>query len=260
VIDQLEAEIGRSFGGQRIYTNMGEALPTSVDLTAASRGRVIYHNINSWTLVQGRKTCIAWADIAAGSMDDWLRAQAGNIRDWGYPVLMSFTHEPTGNSADHPQCGTPDEYRAAFDHVVQVFAAQGATNVKWVWTLTSGTFDGNNGGPTVWEPSNYDYVGVDGYNHANHWESPQQIFQSAETFAVSVGKPLLVGEIGCDELAGSPQSKADWITQAAAMFKSWGNVRAIMWTDTGNGGNYWLDSSPLALAAFTAAGQDPYFR
>jgi hypothetical protein len=31
-----------------------------------------------------------------------------------------------------------------------------------------------------------------------------------------------------------------------------------MWTNSGNGGNYWLDSSPEALAAFKTAGLDPY--
>ncbi len=256
----LEFQIGRAFSGQRIYTNMATTLPTTTDLLVANEGGLDYHNINSWFVdANGKNVCYSWAGIASGALDSWLITQAKNIRAWGYPVFMSFTHEPSVNSSNHPQCGTPDEYRAAFDHVVQVFAAQGATNVKWVWTLTSSTFNGANGGPDVWEPSHYDYVGVDGYNHGNRWQTPQQIFQAAEDFAVSRGKPLFVGEIGCDELPGNPQAKADWITQAAALFKSYGNVKAIMWTNTGNGGTWWLDSSPEALAAFAAAGKDPYF-
>ncbi len=261
MIAWLESQIGRTFSGQRVYSAMDDTLPMSIDKAVASEGRLDYHNINSWYVnASGNKICNPWSGVAAGNYDSWFIAQAQSIKAWGYPVLLSFTHEPSVNSSNHPQCGTPDEYRAAYDHVVQVFASQGVTNIKWVWTLTAGTFNGKDGGPTAWEPSHYDYVGVDGYNQAGNWRTPQEIFQTAEDFAKLRGKPLLIGEIGCDELPGNPQAKADWITQAAALFKSFGNVTAIMWTNTGNGGIWWLDSSPQSLAAFAAAGKDPYFK
>jgi hypothetical protein len=253
VIRQLELEIGRNFGGERIYTGMDSNLPTELDRELASKGQVIYHNFSSWIHRGSRKVCIPWADIASGTQDAWLITQARNIRAWGYPIFLTFTHEPTIDNPVHPQCGSPEEYRAAFDHVVHVFDMQGATNATWVWTLTAATFSGASGGPTAWEPSHYDVVGVDGYNHARRWRSPDEIFQSAQDFAALRNKPLLVGEIGCEELPGDPNGKADWIAQAAALFRSWHDVRAIMWTNSGGGGFFWLDSSPQALAAFAAA-------
>ncbi|MBA3690960.1 MAG: hypothetical protein H0W82_06060 [Actinobacteria bacterium] len=260
MIAWLEGQIGRTFGGQRLYTNMTLALPMSIDKSVQAQGKLDYHNVNSWYLdSSGNKVCYSWADIAAGKYDAWWSQQALNLKAWGYPVLFSFTHEPTVNSANHPQCGTPSEYRAAYDHVWQIFQDRSVTNVTWVWTLTSATFNGANGGPTAWEPVHYDYVGVDGYNHASRWRSPAEIFQTAEDFARLRGKPLLVGEIGSDEMAGHPTAKADWLKQAAAMFKSYGNVKAIMWTNTGNGGDYWLDSSSESLAAFASAGMDQAF-
>jgi hypothetical protein len=260
MVASLQEQIGRTFGGQRLYTNMDLTLPMSVDRSMEQQGKVDYHNVNSWTLDgAGNKVCNSWADIAAGKDDAWWAQQASNLKAWGYPVLFSFTHEPTVDSANHPQCGTADEYRAAYDHVWQIFQDRNVTNVKWVWTLTSSTFNGANGGPDAWRPAHYDYVGVDGYNHADHWRSPQEIFQTAQDFAAAHGKPLLVGEIGCDELAGNPQAKADWLTQAADLFRSYGDVSAIMWTNTGNGGNYWLDSTSQSLAAFAQAGKDPSF-
>jgi len=260
MVEYLEGLVGRDFSGERIYTNMTISVPGNTDRLVQSEGWMDYHNINSWYLNGSTKVCYSWSDIAAGKYDAWWTAQAQSIEAWGYPVYLSFTHEPTVDSSSHPQCGTAPEYQAAYDHLVQLFASQGVTNVKWVWTLTASTFKGGNGGPTAWEPSSYDIVGVDGYNHAYKWRTPQDIFQAAEDFARVHGKPLLVGEIGCDEITGNPQAKADWITAAAQMFKSWGDVLAIMWTNTDNGGTYWLDSSPEALAAFTAAGQDPYFK
>jgi hypothetical protein len=260
MITWLEDQVGRTFGGQRLYTNMDLNLPMSIDKSMQQQGKLDYHNVNSWTLDgAGNKICYSWSDIAAGRYDEWWTRQALSLKAWGYPVLLSFTHEPSVDSVNHPQCGTPSDYRNAYDHVWKIFNDQDVTNVSWVWTLTASTFNGANGGPAVWEPTHYDYVGVDGYNHADRWRSPNEIFQTSQDFAVLRGKPLLIGEIGCDEMPGNAQAKADWLTEAAELFESYGDVAAIMWTNTGNGGDYWLDSSAQAFAAFALAGRGASF-
>jgi hypothetical protein len=257
VTSHIESLVGRSFGGQRIYSNMSYDFPEGDDQLVASEGGVIYHNINSWYLnASGNKVCRPWAAVAAGADQPWWIAQAQNIKAFDYPIFLSFNHEPTVDVPVHPSCGTPADFRAAYDHLVQLFAAQGVSNVRWVWTLTASTFNGGNGGPTAWEPAHYNVVGVDGYARASRWRTPKEVFQAAEDFARLRGKRLLVGEIGCEELPGKPSAKADWITRAATMFKSWGNVEAVMWT---NDTPYSIDSSPQALNAFAAAGHDPYY-
>lgn len=253
----LEQEIGGQFSGIRIYTNIGQDLPTAGDQFAARNGLLDYHGINSWT---GARTCVSWADVAAGREDAWFTRQADAIRTWGYPIFLAFNHEPTVHNPHHPQCGTAAQYRAAFDHLVGLFAARGVHNVTWVWTLTAPTFDGSFEGPTAWEPAHFDVVGVDGYNRAKDWQRPEAIFGSAERFARSQGKPLLIGEIGCDERPGNPAAKATWITEAARMIKAWGNVKAVLWSNTATArGDYWLDSSPQSLAAVKKAIHNPYF-
>jgi hypothetical protein len=258
-IQQLEAEIGRPFGAQRVYSNMNRGLPTTTDELVRSEGKTLYHNINSFHPVGGSKICYRWSDIAAGRWDAMLVERADEIRDWGYPVIMSFTHEPNVDTPVHPLCGNAPEYQAAFDHVVSIFDQQRATNVTWAWVLPAANFNGADGGPAAWEPQHYDIVGVDGYNHASGWRTPQELFRSAEAFATSRGRPLMIGEVGCEERPGDPAAKANWITTAAGLFATW-KVAVVFWTDTGNGGEWWLDSSPQALEAFAAAGRDPYFR
>lgn len=258
-IQLLEAQVGRNFSAQRVYTNMNGRLPTKTDVLVASRGWLLYHNINSFHPMNGEKVCYQWSDIATGRYDSMLIDRANEVREWGYPVIMSFTHEPNVDNPNHPLCGTASEYQAAFDHVVRIFDQQDATNVTWAWVLTAANFNGADGGPAVWEPQHYEIVGVDGYNHASTWRSPRDIFQAAADFAQSRGKPLMIGEVGCEERSGDPSAKANWITGAAALFKSWRDVNVVFWTHTGNGGEWWLDTSPQELAAFAAAGQDPYF-
>ena len=58
----------------------------------------MYHNINSFHPGAGKKACYPWSDIAAGRWDAMLAQRADESRQWGYPVIMSFTHEPTVDS------------------------------------------------------------------------------------------------------------------------------------------------------------------
>ena len=192
-----------------------------------------------------------------------LTTMAGQVKAFlaQYPsetVYLSFTHEPTNGGPTHPSCGTAPQYIAAYDKVVQVFKNAGVTEprVLWTWSNVASVFNGQQGGPTAWEPHTYDVVGVDGYNHSPGWRTPSEIFGKAEAWAVANHKRILIGEIGCDEVAGDPAAKSQWYTDVSAMFHGWTNLDAIMWTNTNNGGDYWIDSSAQSLAAFEAAGKD----
>jgi hypothetical protein len=256
MVNNLEGQIGRTFSGQRIYVNMNAPFPDQADVLVKSQGGLIYHNFNSWYVNgSGQKICYRWSDIVAGKYNAMLTTMAQQVKAFNYPVYMSFTHEPTANVPNHPQCGTAPEYRAAYDHVWTVFQSQGVTNVTWVWTNTASVFQGQQGGPGAWAPAHYDVVGVDGYNHASKWRTPSYMFGPPEAY-VAHGKGLLIGEIGCDEVSGNPAAKASWYTSAASLFHGWGNLVAVMWTNTNNGGDYWIDSSTPGLNAFAAAAQN----
>jgi hypothetical protein len=258
MVNYLEAQIGRTFSGQRIYENMDAPFPDQVDLLVKSEGGLIYHNFNSWYVNgSGQKICYRWSDIIAGKYNALLATMAQNVKAFDYPIYMSFTHEPTADVPNHPRCGTAPEYRAAYDHVWTVFHNQGVTNVTWVWTNSASVFLGQQGGPNMWVPVHYDVVGVDGYNRAFKWRTPSWMFGPAEAYARAHGKGILVGEIGCDEARGNSSAKANWYTAAATMFQGWSdNLVAVLWTNTNNGGDYWIDSSSQALGAFKTAGHD----
>lgn len=75
-------------------------------------------------------------DIAAGLHDTYLLEQAARVRDIGAPVAIRFGHEM--NAPWYPwgagvHGNTPADYVAAYRHVHDLFAAQGVTDVTWVW-------------------------------------------------------------------------------------------------------------------------------
>ena len=75
-------------------------------------------------------------DIAAGLHDTYLLEQAARVRDIGATVAIRFGHEM--NAPWYPwgagvHGNTPADYVAAYQHVHDLFAAQGVTDVTWVW-------------------------------------------------------------------------------------------------------------------------------
>src|SRR6185436_10037774 len=103
-----------------------------------------------------------WRTIASGAQDAWITTQALSLKAFGVPMYLTFHHEPEDDSAAF---GTPTEYAAAYRHVVDVFRVNGVTNVSFVWTMMSWTFDPRSGrDPMSWYPGDayIDAVGSDG--------------------------------------------------------------------------------------------------
>lgn len=278
-LPHLESEIGRPFAVVRKYSLWNEAIPGKVALAAAARGAIPYV---SWEVYRQNAPALTFADVADGSQDAWIREQAGSIKRSGIHILFTFMHEPEFSQGQgaKPQAGPASEYVAAFEHVHRIFQQLGVTNVVWVADLGASTFAGLDGGPAAWMPPAADYsmVAADGYVK---WPCEpgradltfSQLFEPAEAYAQSVGKPLMIGEVGvqefnaCGNAAGSPAGKADWIDAATKTIEHWPDVRVVCWTygsnfkyDRGVNLVWSEDSTPRALAAFRAAGLDSYFR
>jgi len=259
-LTDLETAVGRRFAIERQYQVWGAALPGKFTLWASSQGRTPYIGWQAWTGTNSGPR-VPWSSISNGSRDTFLNKQAASLKAWGQPVYLTFHHEPE----DDPDCGTAAEYRAAYNHIRTVFDQAGVTNATWVLTLMASTYNGGYGGPSNWEPDNYDIVGVDGYNRypvANvKYRSFADIFGPARAFAVRRGKPLGIGEYGCVEQGvNDPNGKAAWFADAGATMKAWPELRFACYSHvTASGYDYWVDSSASSLAAFKALGADPYF-
>jgi cellulose synthase (UDP-forming) len=73
--------------------------------------------------------------IRDGVYDNYVRRFADETRAFGEPVLITFAPQ-----ADNPQMpwsrtggNTPDEFVAAWRHIVTIFNTEGAANAGWIW-------------------------------------------------------------------------------------------------------------------------------
>jgi hypothetical protein len=270
----LEAMVGRKMAIHRNYQGMDTDLLSKEAVWLSQRGTTPYRSFHAWTGSQ--RNAIKWADIAAGNHDSWLRVQAKALGDWGRKMYICFHHEPEDDTTGNPQsqtyqhrgCGSAADYRAAYNHVRQIFS--GVSNLTWVVTLLSPTYMGSHGGPAAWYPKSYDLVGVDGYNRwpcsGSDNKTFAEKFSSARDFAVSKGKRMVIPEWGtieqtaCGHSSGDSNGKAKWFVAAGNALKSWPEVKWVSYSHVIAGSyNFRCDSSGTARAAFTTLGIDPYF-
>jgi mannan endo-1,4-beta-mannosidase len=121
------------------------------------------HRHGATPLVQLDPTPAAVPGITARDYDFYLRDYATSVRDFGYPVVISFWHDMNepGRSWAHSHV-RPAAFIAAWRHVVNLFRRQGADNVSWLWTVRAGRADPS---PAAywWPGAGYvTWVGIDG--------------------------------------------------------------------------------------------------
>jgi hypothetical protein len=158
---------------------------------------------------------VSWASVANGNHDGDIKRWATALKGTG-TRLVSFSHEPMSKS-NHSK-GTASTFIAAWKRVVNVFNAQGATNVQWVWNVTSHSFRISSSDPDYgakWYPgdSYVDFVAGEAYNRykcgtANF--SFANRIKEIFAFAKSHGKKMVVAEFGSNAFSGRPA----WIKDA----------------------------------------------
>lgn len=196
--------------------------------------------------------------IAVGQHDAYIRAWADGLRGAGGRVVLRFDHEMNGNwyPWSPGQNGqTAAGYVAAWRHVHDVFVAEGATNVQWLWSPNV-AFTGSAPLPPLYPGDAYvDRVGVDGFNWgstdgAHTWQAFATIFDTTVSQVAAIShRPLMIGEVACTESGGD---KAAWISDFFAALSHAGALTGFVWFDADKETDWRLDSSAAAQVAFVA--------
>ncbi len=219
------------------------------------------------------------ASIAAGASNSFITEFASEVAGWGAAqvaagqsplVFFRIMHEMNVSGWDWSvddstsPCGytTAAQFIAAWQHIYNIFQAQGATNAKFVWCINDNSnfpwMDAYPGDAYV------DYAGIDGYNWGSEngsWQTFDQVFSATYAAITAVtSKPIIIAEWASVEAgSGDPPgvSKAAWITDAFNQLLS-GNYSQIqyeVWYDQDLPGDpdWQIDTSAASQAAFTAA-------
>lgn len=175
-----------------------------------------------------------YGKIIGGDWDNYIHQYAQAAVGHG-PILVRFTHEMDGIWFPFGvgRCtNTPAKFVAMWKHVVSIFRADGATNVKFVWSPRRASL--------VEEPmypgdSWVDYVGVTAYNWAyvknKPWTNLLTLVQRA-TSGLSLyagSKPWIVAETGSPD---HPGSRPNWISLGyKQLYNKIPNIALIVYFD-----------------------------
>jgi len=307
----FQSEVSRPVAIYRTYRGWGEPIITPLISSIVDPSQdnflptpELYVSFHAFLTSKGTK-CIAWSKIASGCYDATIDAWASELDQLlslkGH-AYVTFHHEmeneegtpPVGCGATGTNCGTPDDFKAAYWHFrarvqnrLSSLNGWPSSAITWVITYMGDTFRNKHGGPDRWWPSAADVsyvpgvpddhlVGVDLYNrykcHSKPWFSFQYLTDGVkgpgpQAYASSKGRKLFIGECGtvegdaCGGTLPNGTAKAQWYSDALALMKGWTNLEAFCYSQVSGfaSGNYRIDTSSQAQAAFKALANDPLF-
>ena len=239
-VDKFGALIGRRPDIAVYYSSWWEPFQLSF-----ARAAEAHHAL---PMVQLEPRNVNIAAIVAGRYDSYLHQFAHAIRSLGRPVMISFGHEM---NADWYSWGyrhtAPSMFVAAWRHIHQQFTADGADNVKWLWTVNVV------GGPDVaaikawWPGAAYvTWAGVDGHYFKANIRFPDLFGATLGQIRALTRDHVLVAEAGIAPFVGIPRI-VDLFAGAQAH-----GLLGVVWFDV-KGHNIRIEGEPAAVAAFRYA-------
>ena len=215
----------------------------------------------------GKAPNLSYAGINSGSLDACFRHFANQAKALNGLLYLRRFHEMNGTWYPWAVAGKEQAHINAWRRMVDIFRAEGANNVKFVWCPNE-RFSGDAGPYANYYPGDayVDYLCLDGYNWASangsSWQSFNQIYRDSydEIAALPSRDPLMIGEYASHT---GPGDKAQWIKDMRASVKSgaYPRLRVMNWFNQNRDNATWqVNSSQAVLDAYRAFAADTYFQ
>ncbi|MCJ1711632.1 endoglucanase [Clavibacter michiganensis subsp. phaseoli] len=259
-LDAASTTLGESPSIVMSHVDFTHPAPISGLRSVAARGA---DSLITWEPWQGGagvdQSAYSNARVVAGDYDAYIRSWGADLAKYGQPVYLRYGHEMNGNWypwSDGVNGNASGSYVAAWEHVHDLVMAQGATNVKWVWSPNV-PYPGSTDLASLYPGADQvDVVALDGYNWGavagQRWTAPADLFGPglAQLRAIAPGKPLVIAEVASGETGGS---KADWDRDLVAYLQAQPDVLGFVWFDFRKEQDWRIDSSAASAAALRDA-------
>ena len=242
---RLESQLGRPLDIVHWFMSWDHAYDAALVASVVDGGRI---PLISWQPVNQ-----SVADIAAGAQDDYLRGWARGVRDAGAPVYIRPFPEMNGEWA--PWNGDPEALRIAWRRMAAIFDAQGATNVRWVFSpnVTDEPRTESNRMESYYPGEDVvDVLALDGYNWGttrewSSWTSFEDVFRGGYDRIERLGpQPIWFAEMASADVGGD---KAAWVRDMFAS-TAFPRLQALIWFDEDKEADWRIASTPEVVDAF----------
>jgi mannan endo-1,4-beta-mannosidase len=273
-IDAFEAKVGRKIDTinwfMGINGDKGElpALPLKeMNESFKSKGIIPMLTLEPWGEIKDKqgKPKSPLDVINNGSLDDYFKHMAQDLKSYGVLVRFRFGHEMIQNDVPesndlhpgwYPWQDTPKQYVEAFRRIHKIFKEEGAANVEFVWSPNYHTQDSAILAKYYPGQTYVDWIGLDGYNWAggdfNSIFKPiyKALTQTQEDLFGA--KPIMISEMAMAEsLDVKKRTKSAWILDTFTRLKNeYPRVKSIYWFNVNKEKDWRLDSSADAFETF----------
>lgn len=252
------------------WNDYATAFPTADEQALSDEGRLL---LIHWTpRIFNSSTQYKWADIANGVYDNSIVIpQAKLMRDFGRTFFLAFHNEMNASSTDGGGTyGSDTDYAAAAQHLHNVFAAQGATNVVWVFKPSGYTTQFPTRMNNLYPGDSYvDWIGWDPYGSASTGDTVDYVLSTkypmvnwaTVTKSGSHTKPMMMAEWGKKEVSGSAGAKAQFFADIQTVLKGppYNIIKAAVYFNGVSGVSECLNTSTTTLNGYKALAADQFF-
>ena len=267
-LDALGRKLRTDVAVASYYWGYGDVFPAGPEL-AHSRGGT-RDVLLSWDM--GETRFVEWS---GGQHDAYLDQIAEAALAYPYDVYVRpwpemngdwQSFQPTRDGAK-AHGGTPQEFVAAWRHVVDHLRAAGVDNVKWVFNPTVDTYAETTRVDDIWPGAGYvDVLGLDGFNWGQdslwgEWRDFTSVFrtQYQRLTRLHPSAPVWICEVGSKEPRrhdGAPrdrrQSKARWIKDMMTA-RAFPRIDTVVWFNEAKERDWRIESSRSSLRAMRQA-------
>jgi hypothetical protein len=272
---QAQQAIGRQVDFVYRYHDINDVVPDDAERAVVAEGKLLHVAIAARDFSNSVRGDISWSQVASGQFDTALTAQAKGIASLKVPVFMTFEQEA---SQKHKLAalGTPDDFKAAWRHLHDLYARAGATNAVWTWVMT-GSDDNLTSAGQLWPGNQYvDWISWNVYNQSGckgnrialdkfvSFKDKMLIFYNwmkaeGPKIGMDTSKPIMISETGSAQYEGDLQATADWYAGIPAALREYPQIKAIgLWDSTDSYCNYDFTDVPAIATGVREASLDPY--
>ncbi len=245
-VESLEQDLDHPLDIVQWFTNFDHPWEAKVVAAASANGRI--------PMITWQPNNQPLDDIIAGREDTYLKRWAQGAKAYGQAVYIRLMPEMNGNWV--PWSGDGEKYKTAWKRIVDLFRAEGASNVKWIWApncVDEPKTDERFFMEKYYPGTAYvDILGISGFNWGtvkdyHRWRSYEQIFTDPYNRVTKLGpQDVWMVETASTEQGGD---KAVWVKD---MFSSraFPKVTAIIWFNEAKETDWRVQSSQTSLQTF----------
>ncbi len=180
--------------------------------------------------------------VLQGEYDSFINNYAKTIADFGHPVLFRLANEMNGDWCPYSGYNTSRDAEVFIDfykYIYNVFKAQEADNVIWVWNPNDKSFPDFkwNDAYNYYPGDEYvDVVGMTAYNTGTYysrvgerWMTFQELYQKTyNEYSGHFGQPLMITEFASASMGGN---KSQWIQDMFDQIPTYSKIKLAIWWD-----------------------------